>query len=130
MENIDINVARNIILHSNNLFATNLILDKYPDFIEITNYLGRTPLIIAVSRGNVQKVNFLIKHGAKIDSVDLYGHTPLYHACMYGTADVLMTILKYGENLGNYPVEHCCISSCTFQCEKKCDMIRNHLQNA
>jgi ankyrin repeat protein len=50
------------------------------DILESRNYQGHTPLMVAVTWGNLRIVETLIKHGANANSVDHCGWNSLFHA--------------------------------------------------
>lgn len=81
-----INVAKYII---NNTDANLNIKDK-------GNY---APILIAVSKGNVEIVRELIKKGALISIQNDSGHTPLHYASGDGSISIIKELLKAGSNI-------------------------------
>ncbi|MDR2548292.1 MAG: ankyrin repeat domain-containing protein [Rickettsiales bacterium] len=53
-------------------------------------------LFNAVKKGGITKVKKLIKDGANIDAVDLYGRTPLYLATRSGHLEMIKTLINKG----------------------------------
>jgi ankyrin repeat protein len=56
---------------------------------------GNNDLHLAAIKGYTNLVQAMVKHGADINAVNDYGHTPLYYASMHGhrsTADVLIAV--------------------------------------
>ena len=58
-----------------------ILIDSGAD-INARNKHGLTALHVAISRGNFQLVDFLIKKGARLDVRDEYEQTPLHYACL------------------------------------------------
>ena len=56
-----------------------LLTDDVKDKV-VSNYNGWHPIHIAAFQGNHQKVLKLIKEGAYISPIDIWGKTPLHYA--------------------------------------------------
>ena len=72
-------------------------IQKYLDagaFIDVRNLYNQTILMYAANRGYIELVNFLIKHGASVNAVDIYGNDPLIFA-----ADIQMNFILEGFNI-------------------------------
>ncbi len=71
---------------------------------EINIHIGRPdgyfgwPLIKAIQRGNVTFVDFLLAHGADINTKDSHGKTPLLYAVENNRVDVVKLLLARGAN--------------------------------
>lgn len=62
----------------------------------IRNSRGQTPLHIAAMRGNCWIAEYLLRHGANVNSRDDLGYTPLHYASTSGMRDKL---LRHGANV-------------------------------
>ena len=66
------------------------------DNIEIKDAQERTPFLLAVQIGSMEKVKFLVEFGA-----DIYAFTPIYHsALMYAVSNNDIKMLQYLVSLG------------------------------
>ena len=66
-----------------------LLLEKRAD-IDVKNDDGQTPLIVAVTKGELEIVRLLIKKGANVNAVDDDGKTAL----RYASGSEMRNILK------------------------------------
>jgi ankyrin repeat protein len=64
----------------NNLAEAHRLLGAGAD-VNATDFLSRTPLIVASTNGHSQVVNFLLEHGALFEAKDVLGKTALHWAC-------------------------------------------------
>ncbi|KAI4352081.1 hypothetical protein L6164_006367 [Bauhinia variegata] len=64
-----------------------------------TDYDGRSPLLIAASKGYVDIASFLIKQGANVDLADKFGNTPLLEAIKNEHEDVASLLFHAGATL-------------------------------
>jgi ankyrin repeat protein len=87
-----------------------LLLNAHAD-INATDADGKTPLMAASERGHVEKVRFLLSHGAKADVRDKKGRTALDYAADY----------KSSSSSEHRPG---CISSGWSNCAKTRDVLR------
>ena len=46
--------------------------------------MGRTPLIIAALKSNLQICKSLIEYNCDLNLQDMYGNTALHYACLHG----------------------------------------------
>lgn len=73
---------------------------------------GQTAMHWAAARNRVGLMNLLVKHGAKIDSLDKLGKTPLATAASCGHHDAAYLLLKNGalinfvDNNGSTPLHY------------------------
>lgn len=49
-----------------------------------------------------ETAEFLLRHGANIESVDVYGETPLMWAAKHGNVEVVKTLIKNGARLNRH----------------------------
>ncbi|VDM56258.1 unnamed protein product [Angiostrongylus costaricensis] len=66
--------------------------------IDIQDSLGRTPLMLAASQGQVEAVNQLVKNGAYIDCIDSDGRTAFQLAAIHGHLQVVDMLLAFGAD--------------------------------
>jgi len=70
-----------------------------PELINQQNSKGKTALMLASIKGNVEIVKILITQGkAKIDLVDSKGNNALKYACKYGNIEVIKILIKSGSD--------------------------------
>jgi ankyrin repeat protein len=61
---------------------------------------GVTPLMLAAEYGELEAVQVLVQHGARVDAKDgLFGQTPLMHAAEGGHARVARHLLEHGASV-------------------------------
>lgn len=65
--------------------------------VEARNYLGRTPLQLAVLGGHTEIVKILLQHDARIISRMLDGRTVVHLASQYGFLDILRLLLQKSD---------------------------------
>jgi ankyrin repeat protein len=67
--------------------------------VNAANHLGQTPLLIASSaNGNAATVKYLIAHGAKVDTPNTFGVTPVIAAGGFGGDETVRVLLEHGAN--------------------------------
>ena len=60
---------------------------------------GRTPFYIAAVKGQVEVVQQLLKHNAKVESADKDGRNPLYNTALKGHMQIVQELLKHGAKV-------------------------------
>ena len=60
---------------------------------------GRTPLIVAVSRGHTEAAALLLAHGARINDVGFYAQTPLLRALDAKKVDAALLLIRHGADV-------------------------------
>ncbi|KHJ83549.1 ankyrin repeat protein [Oesophagostomum dentatum] len=66
--------------------------------IDVQDSLGRTPLMLAASQGQLEAVDLLIKNGAYIDCIDSDGRTAFQLAAIHGHLPVVDMLLALGAD--------------------------------
>jgi len=69
------------------------------DFVNMKDYRGVTPLMIAVMRSYEDIAEFLIKNGADVNAQNNAGATPLMYACLENNFDIVKLLVKYGADV-------------------------------
>ena len=76
-----------------------LLIDK-----SYSNY--STPLSIATSVSRTEIVNVLLGYGAKMNTLDASGTSPLYTACLNGCYEIVKSLLQKGANIEILDSDH------------------------
>jgi ankyrin repeat protein len=75
------------------------IIERSPDQINVQDEQGFTPLHLASGKGHTEIVEFLLNHGADIESEIRVGETPLMLAAWYakdGKYETIKALLEHG----------------------------------
>jgi len=67
--------------------------------LEIKDWWERTPLLIAIQMGDIQKVELLLKHGANRDAVGRCCKTPMQYAVENGHVQMLEWLVSRGFDI-------------------------------
>jgi len=67
--------------------------------VNIQNFVGESPLFLAVQRNLHDKVSYLLENGADISTRNLDGAGPLHAAAANGDIDVISLLVKYGAHV-------------------------------
>ena len=67
--------------------------------VDFRNKFDQTPLYYAVDANNVQFAQFLIEHGAKVNTKDYFGFTPLHEAVVRGSYKVAKLLIEKGADV-------------------------------
>jgi len=70
----------------------------YSDINE-TNFYGRTLLMVAAQKGDINTVERLLKHGADIEATDNDGNTACMLAALSGNYAIAKLLMKYGVKI-------------------------------
>ncbi|KAI9762377.1 MAG: hypothetical protein M1840_001270 [Geoglossum simile] len=63
-----------------------------------TNYMGESPLYLAVRHGNLELIELMLSRGADPNAEDIRGETPLYVAVQLGHYETVKMLLSYGAD--------------------------------
>lgn len=86
-------------LSTNNVEIIDLIID-IATVCDFKDESGKTPLLLAVEKGNLNSIKKLISKKVSIHSVDGYfGKTPLHQAALCGYDDIAAYLLTMGADL-------------------------------
>lgn len=66
--------------------------------VETCDRMGTTPMMIAALSGNVDLLQWLIEHKARVDAQNILGVTALHMACGKGNAEYVHILLEHGAN--------------------------------
>ena len=72
------------------------IIEKEPRLVNQIGKEGAPPLHWAVQSGSPDKVKYLLKNGARIDTVDINGQTALHWAAYFGNVEIVKILLAAG----------------------------------
>ena len=68
-------------------------------YLEIENYMGKTPLMVAAESGKTKAAETLLSRGAGVDGTNFRGVTPLMVACEKGHIGAATRFLEKGANV-------------------------------
>ena len=100
--------------NENNLKIVKILIEKYPELININGSGRKSPLHFAVIYNCPKIVELLVKKGANLDKKDKYWRTPLLLACKYGYSNIAEFLIKCGakinksDNSNNSPLHYAC----------------------
>lgn len=88
-------------------------LEKNPELLNAKDVQGSTPLLNAAYSGQKVVVDFLIKKGADLDSLNTYKYTPLHYSILRRHIGVAEMLIKAGadpniSNVWGYTPLHTC----------------------
>jgi len=75
----------NVVCNGLSLTVARLLIDKWPEAINIPNDTGETPLHIACSNGGYDVIKLFLDHGANVRVLDDKGQAPLHRICNHET---------------------------------------------
>lgn len=87
-----------------------LLSDSFKTNANIPNRRGRTPLHVAAARGDVNVVDYLLRHGAQQDILDDQGQNAFHHAAANGHTAVALVLLHDSESFNPHAVSRKALS--------------------
>lgn len=78
------------------LEVISLLLEKNPDFLNLTDHNGRTPLMMAVRGRKLDTVNYFISRNANLNVIANDGYTALYWAYEVQHYEILHCLIQAG----------------------------------
>jgi len=83
-----------------NLPEVKKIITQYPETLNSTNYMSRTPLHIAAFKGHKEIVAFLIRAGADVSPRDIKNRkAPLHYAVRDGYIEIVKLLIEAGADV-------------------------------
>jgi ankyrin repeat protein len=70
------------------------LVDESPQLLNARDENGKTPLSLAVEKGNIDIAQFLIKRGADVNLADMENKSPLHIAAAKGDPEIVMLLLE------------------------------------
>ena len=67
--------------------------------LQISDQEGWTPLHAAIDGGHIDIANLLLDHGANVDTMNIYGDTPLSTATQEGQEELVEELLARGAKI-------------------------------
>lgn len=88
---------------SDNLSIKDLIDTVHIDKLNLNqkDCFGRTPLLVAISKGQKENAQFLIEQGADVNLADDDGHSPLHRVCEKNWIDLATMLVKLNANVNS-----------------------------
>ncbi|XP_023311139.1 serine/threonine-protein phosphatase 6 regulatory ankyrin repeat subunit A-like [Anoplophora glabripennis] len=71
------------------------------EVLDMRDKNGHTPLHLAILKGNLEVVNFLVKHKADVNVTDNSGRTSLQLAAKNGNLDIVKLLIDHGVDVNN-----------------------------
>ena len=89
-----------VILRDWGIQTVKFLLNMGADASKLPNlYSGEMPIEIAIRKGDAQLLDYLMSHGASLETRDHGGHTPLHRAVRSGDEAMVKTLLDMGSNI-------------------------------
>ncbi len=85
-------------IESGDLARAKILAEKSPEVLRLKADVGRTPLHLAVEKGQLELVDWLAIETARDDAEDTNGETPLILAVRAGRADLTRILLDRGAD--------------------------------
>lgn len=89
-----------------NEYAVEVLLASAGTNVDLINYEGKAPVLLAASQGHTSIVERLLRHGASANLRDLRRGSPLYYAAAEGHADIIRLLLASGVSSMNLNMQY------------------------
>ena len=86
----------------NNVKVVDLLAEKYPESLSVTDNLGRTALHVAANHGRQEIASRLLQHCNRFVQ-DHLGNSPLHEACLEGHMEVVRMLMNADPTMANVP---------------------------
>lgn len=73
--------------------------DDFESLPKHPSYNSHAALQLAVEQRNIQAIEVLLQHNAKLDDYSQTGFTPFMTACINGEMEIIKMLLKYGQKV-------------------------------
>ena len=83
----------------NNQNEVNNLIEKDRADLNYINFLGKTPLKLAISNNNEEMISFLVANGANVNLEDSWKWTPLEYAVSKGKKEIVLCLLNEGAEV-------------------------------
>lgn len=67
--------------------------------INIRDFIGQTPLMLAAKSGNIKLIQFLLENGANVNTKSDFGKTAVMFAAQYGDLKMMKLLVQKGANI-------------------------------
>lgn len=91
-------------INKGDMAETKAILKDNPGSLHATDKDGRTPLHLAIIKGNRELAEFLVKSGADVNAKDAAGETPRSYAVKYDRKDIESILIEKNAFQNGRPV--------------------------
>lgn len=85
-------------LQLNILINLRVLINEWPDIIDIADFKKQTPLMMAVNNNDYETANALLEAGANPNLQDIKGRTALHTASAIRSLECTKLLIKYGAN--------------------------------
>ncbi|XP_043962577.1 ankyrin repeat and SOCS box protein 2-like isoform X3 [Gambusia affinis] len=109
------------------LQCVRILLRVDPSSVNRCTLNNETALLLAALRGNASCVEFLLKHGANVNTANKLRETPLFLACENPNEEVVELLLRYGAQVnlssiqGESPLHEACRHGDLMVCRRLLD---------
>ncbi|MDQ7825763.1 MAG: ankyrin repeat domain-containing protein [Candidatus Eremiobacteraeota bacterium] len=86
-------------ISSGNLEKVKTLVKRDPGLLTGRDFMGYTPLHMAVADNKKEIVRFLISKGADVNATDAQGSVPLHYAASEGNKDIMDLLLEKGAQI-------------------------------